>query len=67
MEKSLTKKDNHTAVNVMPADRVSDYPKGTLHADDSFLFSSICNIVIDHTRKHKMNKCYETKIIVKFM
>ena len=60
MEKFLTKKDNHTAVNVTPADRVRNYPKGMLHADDGFLFCSTCNIVIDHTRKHKIDKHLES-------
>lgn len=60
MEKFLTKKDNHTAVKVTPADRVRNYPKGTLHADDGFLFCSSCNIVINHTRKHKIDKHLES-------
>ena len=60
MEKFLAKKDNHTAVNVTAADRVRKYPKGTLHADDGLLFCSTCNIVIDHLRKHKIDKHLES-------
>ena len=60
MDMFLTKKDNHTAVNVMPADRMRNYPKGTLHADNGFLFCSTCSIVINHTRKHKIDKHLES-------
>ena len=60
MEKFLTKKDNHTAMNVMPAKRVRNYPKGTLPADNGLLFCSTCSIVIDHTRKHKIDKHLES-------
>ena len=47
-------------MNVTISDRVRNYPMGTLHADDSFLFCSICIIVIDHTRKHKIDKHLES-------
>ena len=48
--------ENHTAEKIMLADRVRNYPKRTLHADDGFLFCSTCNISIDHTRKHRKHK-----------
>jgi len=60
MEKFLIKKDNHTAVKVTAADRVRSYPRGTLHVDDSLLFCSTCNVVIDHSRKHKIDKHLES-------
>ena len=59
-EKFLTKKDNHTVVNVTISDSVTNYPRGTLQADDGFLFCSICIIVMDHTRKHKIDKHLES-------
>ena len=59
MEKFLTKKDS-TVVNITPADRVRNYPKGTLHADNGLLFCSSCNVVIDHTRKHQSDKHLES-------
>ena len=60
MEKYLTKNDNHTAVKVTAADRARNYPKGTLHADDGLLFCSTCNVVIDHSRKSKIDKHLES-------
>lgn len=59
MEKFLTKNDSHTAVKITASDRVRSYPKGTLHADNGLLFCSTCNIVIDHTRKNKIDKHVE--------
>lgn len=60
MEKYLTKTYNHTAVKVTAADRARNYPKGTLHADDGLLFCSTCNVVIDHSRKSKIDKHLES-------
>ena len=60
MEKYLTKNDNHTAVKVTAADRARNNPKGTLHADDGLLFCSTCNVVIDHSRKSKIDKHLES-------
>lgn len=57
---SWQKKDNHTALNITPADRVRNYPKQTLHAGDGFLFCLTCNILISHTRKHKIDKHLES-------
>ena len=63
MDKFLKKKekDNHTAVKISAADRVRQYSKGTLHACDGILFCSSCNIVIDHTRKFKIDKHLEAQ------
>ena len=60
MEKYLTKNDNHTAVKVTAADRARNNPKGTLHADNGLLFCSTCNVVIDHSRKSKIDKHLES-------
>ena len=43
-----------------PVDRVRNYSKGMLHTDDSFLFCLKCNIVVDHTKKHKIDKHLES-------
>ena len=56
MDKFLTKKNSLTAVKIKAADRVRKYLEGTLHADDGLLFCSTCNVVIDHLRKHKIDK-----------
>ena len=60
MDKFLTTKDSLTAVKIKAADRVRKYLEGTLHADDGLLFCSTCNVVIDHLRKHKINKNLES-------
>ena len=60
MDKFLTTKDSLTAVKIKAADRVRKYLQGTLHADDGLLFCSTCNVVIDHLRKHKINKNLES-------
>jgi len=65
MEKYLTKNDNHTAVKLTAADRARNYPKGTLHADDGLLFCSTCNVVIDHSRKSKIDKHLESASHIK--
>lgn len=44
------------AVNISCADRVKQYPKGTLHADGGLLFCSSCNVTLDHTRKGTIDK-----------
>ena len=59
-DKFLTKKDSITAVKIKAADRVRKYLEGTLHADDGLLFCSTCNVVIDHLRKHKIDKRLES-------
>lgn len=65
MEKYLTKNDNHTAVKLTAADRARNYPKGTLHTDDGLLFCSTCNVVIDHSRKSKIDKHLESASHIK--
>ena len=60
MDKFLTKNDSLTAVKIKAADRVRQYLEGTLHADDGLLLCSTCNVVIDHLRKHKIDKHLES-------
>ena len=60
MDKFLTKKDSLTAVKINAADRVRKYLEGPLHADNGLLFCSTCNVVIDHLRKHKIDKHLES-------
>ena len=60
MDKFLTKKDSLRAVKIKAADRVRKYLEGTLHADDGLLFCSTCNVVINHLRKHKIDKHRES-------
>ena len=60
MDKFLTKNDSLTAVKIKAADKVRQYLEGTLHADDGLLLCSTCNVVIDHLRKHKIDKHLES-------
>ena len=57
---SWQKKDSLRAVKIKAADRVRKYLEGTLHADDGLLFCSTCNVVINHLRKHKIDKHLES-------
>ena len=41
----------HIHVNSAVNDRARKYPEGTFHVDDSLLFCSSCNMVVDHLRK----------------
>lgn len=48
------------AVNLSCADRVKQYPKGSLHADDGQLFCTSCNVTLDHTRKGSIDRHFQT-------
>ena len=50
------------AVNIGCADRVKQYPKGTLHADGGELFCTCCNVTLDHTRKGSIDKHFKTSL-----
>ena len=44
------------AENVPPKQRVLQYSPGLLHCDETRLFCSICNVMIDHTRKASIDR-----------
>ena len=46
-------------VNITANDRTRKYPPGTFHVEDSMLFCSSCNMVIDHVRKFVVDKHLE--------
>ena len=56
---SKEKTRSHLPVNLTTKDRAVKYPEGTFHEDDGLLFSSSCNVVIDHLRKCVVDKHLE--------
>lgn len=41
-------------------DRVKQYEKGTLHCDNGKLFSTSCNVTLDHSRKGSIDRHLQT-------
>ena len=53
------KTQSHLPVNITANDRARNYPEGTFHMDDGWLFCSSCNVVVDHLRKFMVDKHLE--------
>ena len=53
-------KDAHTAVKTTAKDRVRSYESGVLHENHDVLFGSMCNVVLDHSRKSSVDKNFES-------
>ena len=59
LKESEKKTKSHEATKITAKDRVKQYSAGTFHEESGLLFCTVCNVVLEHSRKSVLDRHLE--------
>lgn len=59
LKESAKKTKSHEATKITAKDRVKQYSAGTFHEESGLLFCTVCNVVLEHSRKSVLDRHLE--------